>query len=532
MEIVPARMSMIRAFWLAAVTFAGFFVLGYGGIVIAGSGGHQAALIWPATAFGLCILLRLSRSRADDAVMLAAILAAGLSANIVGGAAPLLTIGFSLINLLEVLAGLLAVRALAQPRFNSISSGLRFALAAAIGPSLLGACLAFLLILFAGGDAAAAGAQWFFSNVVGVSIVFPFGMSVSLHQFAKLKLERRFFEALAVFSIVTATALLGFRLSVYPLQFLILGAAILASARFRLLGAGAAMIVIAAVAFASPRPFDTSDQTAGVEILQLFLALTSLLCVRTAMALNERDVHLAAIERRRRQALRASRFKSQLLSHVSHEVRGPLSAIIGFSGMLESGILPLDRAHEFAHVIGHNGELLKRLHDDLLDMSRAEAGALSILSERVTVEDALKTCIGNIHLETSLGGKLVLLEEMEENLAVNADPLRLAQIVNNLIANAYKYGDNVSPIRVRARRVDGGFGRIEIANAGPGIQNHDRDKLFQPFGRLTNTGRNVPGAGLGLTIAKLLVEKQGGRIDFESVPGRLTRFWIDLPLAA
>ena len=87
---------------------------------------------------------------------------------------------------------------------------------------------------------------------------------------------------------------------------------------------------------------------AWVEMLQLFLAITSLVCVRTAMVLNERDLHMAVIERRRRRAVRASRFKSQLLSHVSHEVRSPLSAIIGFSGMLESGTLPPERAPEFA----------------------------------------------------------------------------------------------------------------------------------------------------------------------------------------
>src|SRR6201999_3793269 len=151
---------------------------------------------------------------------------------------------------------------------------------------------------------------------------------------------------------------------------------------------------------------------ARVELLQLFLAVTSLISVRIALVLNERDVHMAVIERRRRHAVRASRFKSQLLSHVSHEVRGPLSAIIGFSGMLESGTLPLDRAHEFAHVIGHNGELLQRLHDDLLDLSRAEAGVLSILARPVPVRSTLEMCISGIKLETALGGMPVLLEEM------------------------------------------------------------------------------------------------------------------------
>ncbi|HWY63375.1 MAG TPA: ATP-binding protein [Rhizomicrobium sp.] len=516
---------------LTAVTFAGFFLLGYGGILIAGGNSNQASPVWPATAFGLCLLLRLSRSRKDDIAMFAAILAAGLLANGLGHATAPLVIGFSFINVLDVLAGLVAMRNFAQPRFNTIKSALRFAVAAAISPSLFGAFLAYLLTWATGGNAPATGLHWFFANVLGVCILFPFGMTVSLHQFAKLHLERRFLEAMAVFLLLGAVTILGFRLSSYPLQFLILAAALLSTARFRLMGAGMAMMVITVIALASPEPFQIVNMVPRVEILQLFLAVTSLLCVRAAVVLNERDMHMALVERRRRQAVRASRFKSQLLSHVNHEVRGPLSAIIGFSGMLESGTLPLDRAHEFAHVIGHNGELLQRLHDDLLDLARAEAGALSIISERVPVEATLKTCISGIHLESALGGKPVVLEEMDENLAVSADPMRLAQIINNLIANAYKYGDNFSPIHVRARRLEGGYGRIEIANSGPGILSHERATLFRPFARL-DTGRNVPGAGLGLSIAKLLVEKQGGRIDFESIPGRQTRFWIDLPLVA
>jgi signal transduction histidine kinase len=515
---------------LAAITFSGFFILGYGGILVSGGNSHQASPIWPATAFGLCLLLRLSRSRADDLAMLGAILAAGLTANWLGGATLPLIIGFSLINLLDVLAGLVAVRKLGPPRFNTIKAGLRFGLVAAVSPSLVGAILSYLLVKVTGGDAWTTGTEWFFANVLAVCILFPLGMTMSLRQFAKLKLEHRFFEALAVFAILGAVSVLSFRTSPYPLQFLVLAAAGLASVRFRLMGAGAAMIIISAIALASP--FGNGNPVARIEMLQLFLAVTSLISVRAAMVLNERDVHIAVIERRRRHAVRASRFKSQLLAHVSHEVRGPLSAIIGFSGMLESGTLPLDRAHEFAHVIGHNGELLQRLHDDLLDLSRAEAGVLSILSSKVGVRGALEMCISGLKLETALGGKLVLLEEMEDSLAVSADPMRLAQIINNLIANAYKYGDNFSPIHVRARRLPDGFGRIEIANAGPGIESHEREALFRPFGRLAQTGRNVPGAGLGLSIAKLLVERQGGRIDFESIPGRQTRFWIDLPLAA
>jgi len=126
----------------------------------------------------------------------------------------------------------------------------------------------------------------------------------------------------------------------------------------------------------------------------------------------------------------------------------------------------------------------------------------------------------------------VLMDGVEDALAVQADPVRLAQILNNLIANAFKYGDNFSPIRVTASRREDGFGRIEIVNSGPGIPAGERQGVFLPFRRSETVGRSVPGAGLGLSIAKLLVEAQGGRIDFESDPGRQTRFWIDLPLVA
>jgi len=269
----------------------------------------------------------------------------------------------------------------------------------------------------------------------------------------------------------------------------------------------------------------------SIEVMQAFLAVTSLICTRAAMVLNERYLHLAFIERHRQRAVRASRFKSQLLAHVGREAHGPLSAIIGISSVLESGRLAPERAQEFAHIVAHNGELLQRLYADLLDLAQAETGALAIEREPVRVGQTLKSCIGAIRLDAALGGKPVLLGEIEEDLSVHADPRRLAQIINSLIANSYKYGDNDSPIRVRASRLGDGFGRIEILNSGPGISLRERDAIFRPFGA-DNGGRIVPGAGLGLSIAKLLTEKQGGRIDFESIPGRQTRFWIDLPLVA
>jgi signal transduction histidine kinase len=531
MNSLLAAQRTRRTLFLVLASMAGFVILGYGANLMMGQVGRPVSPIWPATAFGLCLILRQARNRRDTIVMLTALLAASLLVSALASARPAFMLGFSLINMLEIVAGLMAMRVLGNPRVRDLVSGLRFGLAAGVIPSLTGALCSGLLVALMGGDAVQAGQRWFLSNLLGACLVFPLGMSVSLRQFAKLRLQRRFLEALGVFAALTVFSLLAFRAPGGSLDYLVLFGALIATARFRLLGAGAGLIIIAAIALASPA-MHSGDVVMHIEWLQLFLGLTSLICVRCATVLNERDMHLAASERRRRGAVRAARFKSQLLAHVNKEVKGPLSAIIGFSGMLESGNFPVERAHEFAHVITHNGELLQRLHDDLFDLSRAGTDALSMTAERVPLQSTLQNCIDGLNLEIELGGKAVLLEDMEAGLAVHADPVRLAQVINNLIANAYKYGDNFSPIHVRAQRLADGYGRIEIANAGPGILSHERHSLFRPFVLAESTGRRVPGAGLGLSMAKLLVEKQGGRIDFESVPGRQTRFWIDLPLAA
>jgi signal transduction histidine kinase len=524
------RAQTVRPAWLGAVTLLGFFLLGYGGIFVWGGNSHSSSPVWPATAFGFVMMMRLSRGRADDIAMLTAMLVAGLAANRLGGAPPALVVGYSLINIVDVMAGVWVVRAMGGvPRIKTMRAAAKFLLAAGVSPSLIGALLATLLMAWHGsGDALVTGGQWFLANLLGVLILFPLGLTVSARSFAKLKLKHRFPEAAIVFSLMAVVSVASFRFGA-PILYLALMGTLAAAVRFRLLGAGASLIVISAIGFASLRG---AQSLAQVEMIQFFLAISSVVGVRAAMLMNERDLHLAIIERKHRRAVRASRFKSQLLAHVSHEVRSPLSAIIGFSSMLESGSLSAGRAPEFAAIIAHNGELLQRLHDDLLDLSRAEAGALSIQAERVAVNSTLRNCVNAIRLDATLGGKDVLIETVEDSLTLQADPVRLAQILNNLIANAFKYGDNFSPIRLRAHALDDGFGRIEIVNSGPGIPTDEHGAVFMPFRRSANVGRNVPGAGLGLSIAKLLVEAQGGRIDFESVPGRQTRFWIDLPLAA
>jgi signal transduction histidine kinase len=531
---LPVTASFLRKDFLAA-TFAataGFFLLGYGAILLTPSD-SSTAIIWPADAFALCLMLRYARGWPERAIMLAGVLVSDLFSNGLGGSGPVLTIGYSLINTLELALCLALIGHRRALRFANARAVALFSLKVAVLPPLL-AAMAAMVVTMVGGqpDGFAAGRNWFFADVLGFCIIFPIGMTISWRQIEKLQLRQRLPLAVGAVALLVVVTALVFPLRQYPLQFLILPAALFVTARFRILGAGVAMIIIATIVLSEPVRPVFFNPVMRIQYLQLFMAVCSIVCVRAAGLLNHRDLLQALSERQHRRAVRASRFKSQLLAHVSHEVRSPLSAIIGFSAMLESGSLSAERAPEFAAIIAHNGELLQRLHDDLLDMSRAEAGHLIIQSERVAVGSTLQACVGAIRMDATLGGKDVLIERVEDALAVQADPVRLAQILNNLIANAFKYGDNFSPIRVRAHALDDGFGRIEIVNAGPGIPAGERQAVFLPFRRSAEVGRRVPGAGLGLSIAKLLVEAQGGRIDFESEPGRQTRFWIDLPLVA
>jgi signal transduction histidine kinase len=529
---VAGRTDWPRMVWQSLVTGAGFFLLGYGGILLTGHG-RMIALIWPATAFAVCMIVRLSRSRLQDAVMLAAIIIAEAAINIAMQAPPTVTVGFGVVSLAEVIGAVFAVRRFGPMRFRDLRGGLRFLAAAIIAPALIGAILASGIMIAVGNPNWLTDSRhWFSANALGFCILLPVGLAISWRKFAKLKLPERRIEAALVFVGLTLVSLFAIRGMSHSMPFIILPIALAATVRFRLLGAGLAMLLVLTVVLTSNLGAGTSSEyVERIEMLQIFLAVTSLICTRAAMLLNERDVHLALIEGRRRGALRASRFKSQLLSHVGKEARGPLSAIIGISTVLESGKLSPDRAQEFAHVVAHNGELLQRLYADLLDLSHDDTRALAIQREKVGVGQTLKTCIGALRLDAALGGKSVLLGEVEDDLSVQADPKRLAQIINHLIANSYKYGDNDSPIRVRASRLGDGFGRIEIMNTGPGIALREREAMFSPFGP-DSGGRTVPGAGLGLSMARLLAEKQGGRVDFESIPGRQTRFWLDLPLAA
>lgn len=520
---------------IAAIAGIAFFAMGYACIWLTRAN-HDVSILWVATAFATCVVLRNCRTTQEAALVLAAVFVAGIAANYLGGSSLPVAVAFSVINIVDVVVARSLTRPLLVRRFLTLSSGLRFLLLAGVIPSMAGAVLAGIALWTLGSAETLMGALgWFFANLLGFFIVAPLGMTISAREVHKLNLGQRKFEVAATLVTMLVVSVIIYIVPPFSPLFLIIPIGLWATYRFRLLGASAAILLISIAAFTAHAlglgPNKIVDQVQAIYVLQCFLAVCVMAFVPVAAFLNERDFHIALIERRRQRATQASKFKSQLLSHVTHEVRTPLSAIIGFSSMLESGLLTPEKAPEFAAIIARNGELLMRLHDDLLDFARNEAGALVINRENLNAASALAAVVQRLApiIVDSATSPLVM-DKIDAGLSLHVDPLRLAQIMNNLIGNAQKYGYAASPVIISARKLDNQFARIEIINRGPGIKPEHRNLIFQPFSRLEPG--SAGGSGLGLSITKMLVEVHGGRIDFDSVPNEQTRFWVDLPLVA
>jgi len=248
------------------------------------------------------------------------------------------------------------------------------------------------------------------------------------------------------------------------------------------------------------------------------------------------DVLLAEELREARHAAEsASAAKSEFLSSMSHELRTPLNAILGFAQLLQRDRKePLsDRHKERASQILKGGEHLLRLIDDILDLSRIEAGGVSISTEPVNVHDVVdevKTTLDP--LAARAGIRLEVAEVAPDLPLVSADRTRLAQIVMNFGSNALKYNRPGGTAGIRVSVPEAGRVRVLVADTGVGIPADKHDKLFQPFQRAGQETGPIEGTGIGLVITKRLAELMGGKVGFRSTPGVGSEFWVDLEVRA
>jgi two-component system, cell cycle sensor histidine kinase PleC len=239
-----------------------------------------------------------------------------------------------------------------------------------------------------------------------------------------------------------------------------------------------------------------------------------------------------ALHAARERAEFASHTKSRFLANMSHELRTPLNAIIGFSDILSREMFgPISaRYGEYARLINESGGLLLDLINDLLDMSKIEAGKLDLHPEDFSVADTIDACTRLLSVRIENRGVTLATRIEPHGLRLFADPRAFKQILLNLLSNAVKFTDKGGRIDVTAT-VDGKRMRLNVADTGVGIPAEILPRLARPFEQATNDpARAHGGSGLGLALVKSLTQLHGGEFALESKLGHGTTVTVTLPL--
>ncbi len=232
------------------------------------------------------------------------------------------------------------------------------------------------------------------------------------------------------------------------------------------------------------------------------------------------------------EALRADNAVSKhFLSRVNHELRTPLNTILGFGELLSFSDITAEHREWMSMMLKAAQQLLQLL-DEVLDISRGDAGELSLSIEAVPVQDVIADALEVIRpLALSRGVHLDPAPQLPDGQYAAADLQRLRQVLINLLSNAIKYNYPEGKVTVSVGKQPGNRVRISVADTGRGIAEDQLGKLFTPFERLDAAQAGVDGAGLGLTLSHHLIAAMGGSTGVTSTPGEGSMFWVDLPAA-
>jgi len=502
-----------------------------------------ASLVWAPTGIALAAVL-LAGGGIWPGVFIGALIA-----NVITGAPVLAATGIAAGNTLEAVAGAYALRSVPgfRLRLDSLRDVFALIVLAALLSTMISASIGVSSLYFAGvtprANVAETWRTWWIGDAIGALLIAPLILVWAAPPRTPL-LTRRLSEAVLLVLGLLVASLIVLTLSVSwgggPLShaYIFFPLLMWAAIRFGQRGAITATVLVSAIAIAGTvlgrGPFIQPTLHASLLALQTFMGITGATFLVLGASSSERERSRDQLRAARDVARDANRAKAEFLAVMSHELRTPLNAIAGYAELLSLGLSgPLNQKQSDAVTrIRTNQQHLLALIDDVLSFARIEAGNTPIKAGAVPVCEALDSLEALLRPDLARQELTYTWNGCDPSLVAQADPIKLRQILLNVLGNAIKFTPPGGRIELSARQ-SGDRISICVSDTGIGIPAEKIDRVFDPFFQgQTGTTREYPGVGLGLSISRDFARAMGGDIHVESAPKEGCTVTIDLASAA
>lgn len=503
-----------------------------------------AALVWPPTGIALASLL-LFGYRLFPGIALGAFLI-----NLSLGAPPFVAIGVALGNTLEALIAVYLLHrfgGLLHP-FEKLQESVRFIIFAGLLAPLIGASIGVGSLFLGGilpvGEIFETWITWWIGDVLGAVIIAPFLISWLGSPRVSFSLERMVEFCLLFFSIVIANLLVFWVPAVPGKSFLLLYLVsfplIWTVIRFGPRTTSLALLTTATIAILSTLqgrgPFARIPLSEGLLFLQIFIGTLAAVFLPFMAAIKERtrivealEEHVEKLEHALKKIRSADQAKNDFLAILAHELRNPLSPVLSALELVKTRGLNAPDSAQLLEVVERQIHTIADLLDDLLDISRISKKQFKLEKETIDVRKVIARSAQAVDYLVKAKGHTLVIASPEEPLWLEADPLRLEQIIVNILNNAAKYTEPGGSISLSAAQEEGEV-VLRVEDNGIGISHESLTLIFEPFMQATQGKQRMRGLGIGLSISKKLAELHGGGIEAKSEgPGKGSVFIIRFP---